>query len=200
MDLYCLRVRRNIAGRKFPFDRVYLAKYGDHVIFKRLFRYAFILPVEGVLKETLYCLPIEDSMTHAFDRVETPEKIPDVEWKTLIDSTDWVLAVPILSKYVTANMPRYIIAKSTVPRRDKKNSNACANPFPNMTYLQTPEQNIRPICVACPNFIQHQNGHCELGDKLCYDSLSLGIRNHFEEGMMVPPAPEKEQVTEEGND
>jgi hypothetical protein len=60
------------------------------------------------------------------------------------------------------------------------------DPFPAFTYLQTPEQNIQPVCIVCPNFIKHQNGYCRLGEELCYSALALGLQNHFEEGMEEP--------------
>jgi hypothetical protein len=42
------------------------------------------------------------------------------------------------------------------------------------------------VCIACPNFINHQNGHCRLGEDICYTSLGLGVHNHFKEGLDAP--------------
>ena len=193
MEIYCLRVRREQAGKLFAFDRVYFAKNGEHTVFKKLFRYALIMPVEPQLKSILSeSVTIDRSTTHTFDRVEEPEVLKHEDFVELLEANDWVMCVPILAKYVKENLPRYISAAGKYQfntgrrKRITRNKNIL-DPFPALTYLQTPEQNIRPVCVACPKFIMHQNGHCRLGDKVCYESLALGVKNHFQEGMDAPP-------------
>lgn len=208
MDLYCLRVKRESAGKVFPFDRVYLAKNGEHTVFKKLFRYALVLPVEQSLKNLLLdYVKVEAGATHTFDRDDEVKPPTDPEWRELLDTNEWVLAVPILAKYVASNMPRYITAagkyrdptggkKTRRRRRSVSSMNEVKEPFPTLTYLQTPEQNIRPVCIACPNFINHQNGHCRLGEDVCYTSLALGVHNHFKEGLDAP-APSDNVLLEE---
>jgi hypothetical protein len=208
MDLYCLRVKREAAGKTFPFDRVYLARNGEHGVFKKLFRYALILPVEASLTNLLLdYVEIEAGDAHPFDRDDSTVAPTADEWKALITSEEWVLAVPILAKYVASNMPRYLTAagkyrepadhnKSKKRRRRRTAIAPVAEPFPTLTYLQTPEQNIRPVCIACPNFINHQNGHCRLGEDICYTSLGLGVHNHFKEGLDAP-APSTLEFEEE---
>lgn len=198
-DLFCLRVKREAAGKTFPFDRVYIARNGEHSVFKKLFRYALVLPVETSLTNLLLdYVEIEASDVHPFERNDSAPKPTSDEWKSLLTGEDWVMAVPILAKYMSANMPRYLTAAGKYrdptgkprKRRGIPRSQEVAEPFPNLTYLQTPEQNIRPVCVACPNFINHQNGHCRLGEDICYTSLALGVKNHFQEGLDAPPAPD----------
>jgi len=210
MDLYCLRVKRESAGKVFPFDRVYLAKNGEHSIFKKLFRYALVLPVEMGLKTLLLdYVKIEAGEAHPFDRDETAEATKDDAWREALETDEWVMCVPILSKYVASSMPRYITAagkyrfpspgNNPAKRISRRRQNVMAGvtePFPTLTYLQTPEQNIRPVCIACPNFINHQNGHCRLGEDICYTHLALGMHNHFKEGLDAPPASENVLVTE----
>jgi hypothetical protein len=203
MDLYCLRVRRETAGKQFPFDRVYLAKNGEHSVFKKMFRYALILPAEQSLKNLLLdYVKIDAGETHSFDRDDDAAAPKDADWKVELETGDWVMCVPILAKYVASNMPRYITAAGAyrtptggkTKRRRRRGSvptmPGVKEPFPTLTYLQTPEQNIRPVCIACPNFINHQNGHCRLGEEICYTSLALGMHNHFKEGLEVPPPTE----------
>lgn len=206
MDLYCLRVKREAAGKTFPFDRVYLARNGEHGVFKKLFRYALILPVETSLTNLLMdYVEIEAGEAHPFNRDDSTKAPTAEEWKELITSEEWVLAVPILAKYVASNMPRYLTAagkyrepadpsKSKKRRRRRAATGAVSEPFPTLTYLQTPEQNIRPVCIACPNFINHQNGHCRLGEDICYTSLALGVHNHFKEGMEAPAPSTNESL------
>lgn len=199
MDLYCLRVKREAAGKLFPFDWVYIAKNGEHTLFKKLFRYALILPVEDNLKNLLRdYVKIEAGETHTFDRDDAAPAPTNDEWTELLEQHEWVMAVPILAKYVATNMPRYLTAagryraptNGPVRKRRGRTIQAQASgvqdPFPNLTYLQTPEANIRPVCIACPNFINHQNGHCRLGEPVCYTSLALGVHNHFKDGLDKP--------------
>jgi hypothetical protein len=210
MDLYCLRVKREVAGKTFPFDRVYMARNGEHTIFKKMFRYALILPVENSLVNLLIDhVTIESASAHPFNRDDEQKAPTATEWQDLVTSEDWVMAVPILSKYVSSNLPRYITAagKYRHPTGGKKGRRGrrrggmveVTEPFPNLTYLQTPTENIRPVCVACPNFINHQNGHCRLGEDICYTNLSLGLTNHFKEGLDVPPPSELEMLELEGD-
>lgn len=210
-DLYCLRVKRESAGKTFPFDRVYLAKNGEHGVFKKMFRYALILPVEENLKKLLLeHVTIEGGETHSFDRYDDAPAPNHEEWTATLESDEWVMAVPILPKFVASNLPRYLTAAGkyrlpsaanvgsrSISRRRRNTIHALAEPFPNLTYLQTPEQNIRPVCVACPRFIMHQNGHCRLGETICYTSLAVGMTNHFQEGLDVPAAPENHLLEEE---
>lgn len=208
MDLYCLRVRRETAGKQFPFDRVYIAKNGEHSVFKKLFRYALVLPVESNLKNMLLdYVKIDAGETHEHDRRDDAPAPNDAEWREALETGDWVMCVPILAKYVASSMPRYLTAAGAyrqptgvVKRRRRRGSvptmPGMKEPFPTLTYLQTPEQNIRPVCIACPNFINHQNGHCRLGEEVCYTSLALGMHNHFKEGLDVP-APSENVLLQE---
>ena len=208
-EIYCLRVKRDTAGKTFPFDRVYLARNGEHSVFKKLFRYALVLPVENSLVNLLVdYVTVEGSEIHNFDRDDNAGGITADEWKALVTGGEWVMAVPILAKYIKENMPRYLTAagKYRDPtgkpkrRRGRPTIAEVAEPFPSLTYLQTPDQNIRPVCIACPNYINHQNGHCRLGEDVCYTNLGMGVKNHFQEGLDTPVPPgahEHEEPDEE---
>lgn len=233
MDIYCLRVRKEDAGKKFPFDRVYLARNGEHKVFKELFRYALVLPVEEELKQILTDhVVIENFVEHDFRRVRDDEKNGKAhsrheDWSVTLDRSDWVMCVPVLAKYVKENMPRYITAagqyrepkeenvedtgggsllaaatRKRVARRFARRLSGqkgeIKEPFPNLTYLQTPDKNIRPVCVACPRFILHQTGHCRLGEPICYTSLALGVHNQFQEGLDTPEAVDERELIEDG--
>jgi hypothetical protein len=199
MNVYCLRIKKESAGKTFPFDRVYLARNGEHTVFKQLFRYALILPVDTQLKNLLLTYVIvEGGETHEFNRNDKAPPPGPGAWRTSIELHDWVMAVPILPRFIAANMPSYITAagayrdpENKLKRRRRSSvSSAVASPFPALTYLQTPEQNIRPVCVACPRFILHQNGHCNLGEEICYSSLAMGMHNEFRQGAEMPDSPQ----------
>lgn len=201
MDIFCLRIRREKAGKVFPFDRVYLARNNEHGIFKQMFRYALVMPVEGGLEALLleHCLP-EKGETHPFDRDDSASPPTAGDFSEALENGEWVMAVPILSKFIASNIPRYITAagqyrapspenavvKTIAGKRRRRSGYApkdLKEPFPTLTYLQTPQQDIRPVCIACPRFMLHQNGRCRLGEEICYTNLAMGLHNHFEEGL-----------------
>ena len=196
-NIYSLRVSRRLAGRHFPFDRIYLLDYKDRSSLHLLFRYALVMPVEGALRDMLEETIPDVTLDRPFDRddiTSTKNTISEADWKTFVHSKPWVMAVPILPKYMTQNMPRYIVAagwfkKGWDPKKHvHSKTGAHESPFPNRTFLLTPTKKIRPVCVACPRLIMHQNGSCTLGEPECYQHLAMGIGNHFEEGREGPDA------------
>ena len=162
MKIYCLRVDRNVAGRAFPFDRVYLTKYNDRDVIERLFRYALVMPAEGRLMDQLTSLPIDEVVARPFNRDDSAT-LDKSSWEQGLANNEWVLAVPLLPKWIHKNMPQYLTAErwfeGTKRRRRSKYSTtapktgAVRSPFESRAYLQTPQKKIRPICVACPRAI-----------------------------------------------
>lgn len=212
--IYCLRVNKTVAGRSFPFDRVYLTRYEDREVLDQLFRYALVLPLEEKIKEQLLGLKIDRTKVHGFER-DDDAVLQTATWEREISEGEWVLAVPVLPKWLSKSVPRYLTAeawfdakagaaasKNARRRRRSRVGTNNPSPFTNRAYLQTPQKKIRPICVVCPRMILHQNGECELGEAICYESLPLSLANHFEEGLSVPEAtpnelePEEYQLTE----
>lgn len=204
MHIYCLRVNQNVAGRGFPFDRVYLVKYDDRAVIDQLFRYALVMPVEEKLNQQLKALAIEKAIDRPFDR-DDDAKLTTGDWHDQLSSGEWVLVVPLLPKWMHKNMPQYLTAERWFETRDNRRRRqgrmpAPTNrpsPFSNRAYLQTPHRKIRPICVVCPRVILHQNGECQLGEKVCFESLPLGLTNHFEEALAIPDASPNELEPEE---
>jgi hypothetical protein len=206
-EILCLRVSRGLAGKKFPFDRVYLTKYVDRNLMYTLFRYALILPVEGVLKDMLATAVPEVVIDRPFERddaVSVKDSLDEKGWLNKLNEAPWVMAVPVLPKFVAKNMPRYLVAagwfKHQYNPKKKKHEEGYTkkSPFPNRTFLLTPEKKIRPVCVACPRLILHQNGECILGEQQCYEHLALGLADHFKEGIEAPeatPNPKEPEVT-----
>lgn len=194
MQILCVRVAKGKVGVTFPFDRVYLAKYEDRAVFEALFRYALVLPIEGELKTMVHELEIDEVVTREMERddeEETARAPKRGEWKRLFSRSEWVMAVPILPRFFRDaghSMPKYLAAarwyglKAGRNRKDRE-------VFASRSFLQTPEKKIRPICVVCPRFIEHQAGECQLGQKVCYSSLGLGKLDYFAEGLSIPDAP-----------
>lgn len=203
MHLYCLRVSKTTAGRSFPFDRVYLLKYDDRAVIERLFRYALVLPVEEVVKKQLKKVDFQIVVDRPHHRDDDAKLNATAVWADL-DEGEWVMVVPLLPKWLNKNMPQYLAAEAWFETKrnrlrstGKRESARRESPFSARSYLQTPNRKVRPICVVCPRMIMHQNGECHLGQPVCFESLPLGMVNHFEEAMAVPDPTPNELEPEE---
>lgn len=216
--IYNLRVKRGVVGNGFPFDRVYLVRHGDHECLKELFRYALVMPVEGALKTMLIenARP-EEYISRTVDRDDDAQeavKLSEKKWRALLEEGHWVMAVPILTRYIKGAIPRYITAARWYQDRYKSHGRkgreklaSRESPFPGLTYLQTPEKNIRPICIMCPRYILHQNGECYPGQAICFEegNLTVGLENYFKEGLEKPKPevnikePEIEEIIANGD-
>ena len=207
MEVFCLRVGKDMAGKKFPFDRVYIVNYENRAVIEQLFRYALVLPVEGALRTQLESVKPDTYTNRTFnrdDKESTSEKIDASDWVELFKDGEWVMAVPLLPKWMKKNIPQYLIAETwysqhtvRVAGKGKQKSARRESPFTNRSYLQTPHKKIRPICVVCPRMVLHQNGECQIGDKVCFESLPLGMVNHFEESLSIPESQPNVQEPEE---
>lgn len=199
MELYSLRVARSQAGESIPFDRVYAVKHRDRAHIERLFPAALVMPVDSVLKGMLAQIELREVRTRPFARGAAEERSPEIgELVKLLDSGDWILVVPLLPKWVPDIVdpegpghegPRYLTSKRWFKERHPKRLEVGAA-FPHeLAYLQIRGRKVRPICVACPRLMEHQMGLCKFGEPDCYDHLSLGMANHFREGLNAPEAP-----------
>ena len=196
MEVFCLRVGKDTAGKKFPFDRVYIVNYEDRAVIEQLFRYALVLPIEGALRQQLEAVKPDTYENLTFDRNDAesaPAKIDQTDWVALFKDGEWIMVVPLLPKWMKKNIPQYLIAETWysthsvhIRGKGKVKSERRESPFTNRSYLQTPHKKIRPICVVCPRMVLHQNGECQIGDKVCFESLPLGMVNHFDESMALP--------------
>jgi hypothetical protein len=199
-EVQTLRVRRTRGKKVFPFDRVYLVRYEDRDYAKQLFRYALVLPVIGSLAYLLKQAVPDTVVFRPHDRndqASVPTKIDPLEWDTFVDEGKWVMIVPLLTKYFVKEIeahPRYLAAQEWVRLRDTEAGHSKADPqyprdgIPSLSYLQTPDKNIRPICAACPRFIHHQAGECEIGQEICFNNLPMGTLDYFKQGLETPEA------------
>lgn len=198
MDVFSLRVNRTHAGRLFPFDRVYLVRHEKREVIEQLFRYAIVMPVDTALLDILLQLTPDEFVYRHQTRQEDEGKKKSLgdkaaaSWGAQMRSGEWVMAVPILTKWAQKhmqNLPRYLTAKNYYAGAKGKAREA-VSPYSNLTYLQLPGKKVRPVCVICPRFINHQNGECQPGQKVCYESLGLGLQSHFAEGLQAPEPAE----------
>lgn len=211
MDVFSLRVQRTHVGNAFPFDRVYFVRHDDRGVVEQMFRYALVLPVDEKLKKMVSALKLDEVIERPHDRDDEVSEVRDpkkTELARLLNKGDWLMVVPILSKWlrtkalpkegeedeVGQNTARYLTSPKWYSGK-KRSTRSDAEFLHTYSYLQVPHRKIRPVCVACSRNIEHQNGLCQLGQSQCHEALSLGIMNHFKEGLNAPtPTPNVKEI------
>lgn len=189
MEIMCVKYSRSDAGRLVPFDRVYLARHADRKTVRSLFQYALVMPLSEKIKQYLEeTTPNKELVFGINDRVGALAKDKTLNWAKTLDG-DWVVVVPILTKFAREHMPQYLMNERWYTGRRRRNNNK-QSVLPSLAYLQTPEKVIRPVCVACPRFLEHQAGKCQVGQPVCYTSLALGGIDNLGLDESVPAAPE----------
>jgi len=204
MEVYTLKINKKFVGKSVPFDRVYLASYDDVAAYDELFRYALVMPLTPELSNMLKMAAKPDVfIDRPFDRNDDEsagQAVSATEWEEFLNK-EWVVAIPILSKYAKQALPRYLTSPGW---QNTRRGVVKQNPFSEYTYLQTPERKIRPVCALCPRYMLQQEGQCSLGQRICYETLPLGFSDYYTEGLAVPEAnnninePEEERLTNAG--
>ena len=204
MEIYRLDVSRQQAGRVVPFDRLYLATGSSKAVLKRMFKYAIVMPFTNMLRDVFK----ESASVSLVDAPRTSREVRrPIEQQTAFNifNEDWIVVLPIASNIGRSKTPEYLTnarwvagqyyMQSSGRRRRGRQVKKVKDPLPVLSYLQTPERNYRPVCVACPRFIEHQAGMCELGMRVCYDSLLLGeVLPPPEQSSYVAPADVREDI------
>lgn len=185
MKIYRLNVSKSDAGKNIPFDKVYLANGEARSAVKALFDYALVLPVTQEFRDMLRKTRPEYSTRYTADSHKPDDG--GISWRTLLgDHDDWVCVIPILPKRAKTLLPSYLMNKTWYWRAKTKAERKADSPLPALAYLQTPERNYRPVCLACPRLLESQAGLCKLGDRVCYDTLVLGDIQPRETSEVVP--------------
>lgn len=182
MELYRLDVARQLAGKAVAFDRVYLARGDAKRVLKALFKFALVLPMTSELRD----VPRHSVSTTYTEQPLSGRAIGPVAYKEqelfnkLTD--EFIVVVPIAPNHGRKRLPTYLTnarwAYNAMRRRTRRGRTrppaGPAKSLPVLSYLQTPEKNYRPICIACPRFTEFQAGMCTLGMRVCYETLVLG--------------------------
>ena len=177
MKLQILQVRTTDSQSNIvPFHRFNLVRYEDRAYIPRLVRVALVMPFETHLWALYTNIPLTPYHTpHDGKRLPAPD-LPAI--KTL-KPDDWILVLPLFTFKKRADEGlhiRYLISSRFQRRhtgRGKQRKAAPALEWPALTYLQTPQGPIRPVCRRCPAFLDHLDGKCNLGDDVCVQKLRV---------------------------
>lgn len=103
MFIHKLRVSRAIAGKKLPFDLLYLVNFKDREHIENLFSYSIVMPLKSETLEMFEGLAIHKHVHQPHERGETQELFIHKEapsLKTLLDFENerWLCVIPLLPR------------------------------------------------------------------------------------------------------
>jgi hypothetical protein len=76
MSIICLKIKRYAAGRKFPFDRVYIFRKEATIRAQSLTPINLVLPIKGVVRSLLEKLHIDETVSREAGRRGPSKKLP----------------------------------------------------------------------------------------------------------------------------
>lgn len=196
-QILSIKIRRDIAGKKVPYDKIYFFRRKDRNLIHTMFDYALVLPVTEELINTLkevtprvmsrkgFVRDDENNnkLTELDGRQDPPEKIAawwDTNFFKKYAVINRLAVVPILtSQRKKKRLPRYLGSKRWYKTGTRKK-----NPYSEenqliheLAYLATPlpapHNKIQPICAICPRQLLRISGECSPGMDICYKSLDF---------------------------
>lgn len=172
------------AGKIVPFTRFYLVSFDERHLIERMFEYAIVMPMnDAYIDRVRKCTPVKLSRHHIEATLEddpadimAPEERRE-RWRRLLGEdigNEWVFVFPILPRGDKNFAPRDLGADWTTGRVRRGEPARDTPAFTELAYLQLPgKKKLRPPCMVCPRYLQQQAGECQLGQSICYDTLSL---------------------------
>jgi len=175
---FIIRVDRKIAGRKIPFDKIYLFRKQDQQRLPSIFNSAMVFPltkrfvaqIKNVLKDYKEGYKMFPHLRGCEDSLQRR-----IEHDNFVENwNDFVALVPVLftregnatvekkkkGHKKEATFPAYLVAcgASAVLRRA----------LSARAYFISEGKIVRPICLMCPQHQRFLQGQCHLGEKDCY--------------------------------
>lgn len=190
-QIVALKINRNQAGVKIPYDKLYFVCREDRDLIPKTFEYALVLPVSDDLVAQIFELVPKTVSVYQHRRNDHLLKQPtcldgrslttreqEAWWRTnFIEKYDLlqrVAVVPVLLAHKRKRaLPRYLTSRrwmSSVQNRDNTGVHEYAYVA---TPLSAPHDKIQPICNMCPRQLLQLTGACTPGDEICYRSLDF---------------------------
>jgi len=206
-----LRVRRNLAGKILPFDKLYFFHTSMEPSIAHVFPFSLVLTLTSGFTEMIKQV-VENTTSHdAFPLRRKDEQALKASFSAAAfadifqNRAKYWAVVPTLYKSNTVkdaegnevieSQPAYICARPE-SRRSRKKRNRPAQDLTQAhqrvrmdklqsvkSYLLVNGEAYRPICVACPNHMEVLNGRCFFGGDECYKHLSMTTPAAFVAGM-----------------
>jgi len=183
-----LKIQRNLAGKEFPFDRVYLFQQADEALIPRILPYSMVLSLTAALrtmltkvtkdyKKGLVASAMTRSGTEELQRTLESSSLGDEMQIPLKHPGKWLVVVPMLWRMRSAKTvwPQYLAAKARYRKGKhslvKNRTPLLAKVVSSKSYLLVDGQAYRPICLACARALESMQGTCQPGSETCYVGL-----------------------------
>lgn len=206
-----LRVGRNSAGVRFPFDKVYFFKKEARKCLTRIYRCALVI----VPSKTFIELLTDTTQHHAcsvgkvypMQRRDEEQCLRQMHQELPISDVvsnykNYLGLIPILFLQNRNNpekiSPQYLRAtlrdKARRIRKKKSAAQAATDASDNMldmfqdtftsdSYFIMDGEEYSPVCAVCPNSLGMVTGQCRLGGNMCFDKLSQVNSSNFRVNM-----------------
>jgi hypothetical protein len=214
--VHIIRVERSAAGRKVPFDKMYVFQKRDADILPRVFNTSMVFPMTKVLSEQIDEVLgslLAKPKIFSFSRWTEADLAKEVSEKRQLealrdawsaDHNKYLVLVPVLfthggvkrisgerykssrKKHVT--YPAYLMAKPG----QRKSPQLLKGAMSSRAYFVMDKQVVRPLCLVCPKHADFLNDICKLGEDQCYRHLSRAKRSDFITGIELAHALAKE--------
>jgi len=200
-----IHIQRTLAGKHFPFDKVYLAQKEDAHLLSKIFGYCIVLPMSLPIRNILRRTLPKQITQKGFRRNDAGKNIPlDLDkkdgeqwWKEFEQAhkfSERLVVVPVLtSSRRKRERPRYLGARyweSVVKRNQQRHGVKLPQYFDESAYLATPHEapndKIAPVCVICPRMLRQMQGECNPGDEICYKALDFSRITEMEDAGLQP--------------
>jgi len=201
---YIMRIDRNSAGVKIPFDKVYLFHKNDKETLPKIFRDALVFPITQHWVEQIQKVigpggsGVAAYKAFAFNRFGEDYLIKHVVKHNPVEGIEeeqrnYYAVVPVLfTKYgcrsikvarrrgrkKVASYPAYLIARPTQMRTVALAKRLLSA----RSYFLLDGRAIRPICLMCPRHQYFIQGQCTLGELDCYTHLAQARPNDMVRG------------------
>ncbi len=186
-----IHIARSIAGKKFPFDKLYLFEKTDAHLIGKIFGYAVVMPMSLAVRAVLRMTQPRTISHKGFRRNDAGKNIPLEVTKA--NAEDWwkafevehniamrLVVIPVLTTNRRKKQrPRYLGTRNwdVEVKRSATHGRNLPQYFNETAYLATPYEaphdKVVPICSICPRMLAHLNGECNPGDYVCYKSLDF---------------------------
>lgn len=195
---FVLRVERNSAGMRIPFDKMYFFKKEDEILFPRVFKDAMVFPVNTQLAKQIdeTVRQSKELPLRAFPHARSQEQklletaTQDHPFGKIVSKRKEYLAlVPVLftrygSKLLKESkrrkgrrkhsvFPAYLIAR---PNREAT-IDMLRRALSVRAYFILGGRVVKPICLMCPRHQYWLQGACHIGEDNCYTHLAQAKRS-----------------------
>ena len=180
-----LRVKRTAISQDLPFEKMYLVHKSRRSEIPKLFKYAFVAPINEALRNAIATL---DPKKMTGYEGSPPNAFPKTNLKTWWEENvfipynikERVAVIPVLVKNTREGCyPKYFTS-APLRRGTRRRYRYTAPPAPvpvlsELTYLSTPGKIYQPVCNACTQTLSRLAGACHLGTAECKKGLNLAV-------------------------